>query len=124
MAGWNLGLRFVLELAALVGLGALGWQAFDDPVRWVFVIALPLVAAVVWGRFAVPGDPSRSGKAPTPVPGWVRLLIELAVFGAGAVGIYAAFGAVWAIVFVVVTLAHYAVGWERIRWLLATHTES
>ena len=47
---------------------------------WLAGLGLPAIAAAAWVTFAVPGDPSRSGRAPVPVPGWVRLLLELAVF--------------------------------------------
>ena len=40
-------------------------------------IQTPIIIAVVWGTFAVPDDPSRSGAAPIVVAGFVRLAIEL-----------------------------------------------
>ncbi len=69
----NLALRFLLELAALGAMGYWGWTQHEGPVRWRWAIGLPLVAAVLWGTFAVPNDPSRSGQAPVPIPGILRL---------------------------------------------------
>lgn len=75
----NLALRFALELSALAALGAWGWGRGSGWTAAALAIGLPLAAAVVWGTFAVIGDPSRSGKAPVPVPGPVRLALEVAV---------------------------------------------
>ncbi len=90
MAGWNLALRFGLELAALAGIATAAWRAADGPWRWVAAVALPLIAATAWATFIVPNDPSRSGRAPVEVPGSIRLALEFAVFGAGAAGFLSA----------------------------------
>jgi hypothetical protein len=52
------------------------------------MILIPLLAATAWGVFNVKGDPSRSGKAPVPVPGIVRLLLELAFFGSATLALF------------------------------------
>jgi hypothetical protein len=111
----NLALRFLLELAAWAAMGYWGWARHAGVLRFVLTIGLPLLAMVLWGTFRVPDDP---GRAPVPVPGWVRLLLEGANFGlavwltidAGRVALGIAFGAV--------LLAHYAVSYDRVRWLL------
>lgn len=117
---WNLGFRFILEIAALVGLGwgghTLGWTG---PGALVQSIAPPLAAAVVWGTLAVPDDPSRSGRAPVPVPGWLRLMIELAVFAAGVAGFAVAEATGAAVALGLGVIVHYALSIDRIRWLLA-----
>jgi hypothetical protein len=111
-------LRFALELGALVAIGA-GAGRLAPPdlaiVAWVGAIAL---VAVVWGTFAVRGDPTRSGKAPVPVPGAVRLLLELAVFGAGAASL--ALQGRWVLCggFVVLLVVHHLGTVPRLRWLL------
>lgn len=120
MAGWNLALRFVLELAALVGLGAAAWNGASGALRWVAVIGVPVVAATVWGVFNVLDDPSRSGRAPVEVAGFIRLAIELVVLAAGAVALGSAFGRSVGIGFSVVVLAHYLVSWSRVRWLVSS----
>ncbi len=81
----NLGLRFLLELAALGSLSMFAWVRFDGPLKWAAVFGLPLLFMVLWGTFAVPGDPSRSGSAPVSTPGAVRLGLELCLFGAAFV---------------------------------------
>ena len=114
----NLGFRFILELAALVAFAWWGWVAFGDGWQWRAVFAAPVAAGGAWGTFAVAGDPSRSGKAPVPVPGWLRLGLELLFFALGA----------WALGFTNqplmgwglggLVLIHYALSWDRIAWLL------
>jgi hypothetical protein len=113
-------LRFVLELAALGAWGWVGWTAGEawGAVPWLPAFALPLTAVVVWGTFNVPGDPSRSGRAPVPVAGWVRLGVE-AVFFVGAWAGLAAVGApVWAAVLGGVTVVQYATSVKRLAWMV------
>ena len=84
----NLALRFLLELSALLALGVWGWRYSDGWLRFVLALGLPIIAAVVWGTFAVPNDPSRSGAAPVAVPGTLRLVIEAAIFIAAVWALY------------------------------------
>ena len=120
MAGWNLTLRFALEMGALIGLGVAAWQSTNGPVQWIAAIAFPLVAAAVWGTFNVLNDPSRSGEAPVEVAGWLRLVIELTILGGGAVAIGIVWGPIAGVGFAVLILAHYAASWSRIQWLAST----
>ncbi|MBN1452969.1 MAG: YrdB family protein [Anaerolineales bacterium] len=113
----NLAVRFLLEIIALVAIGALAKAQFPGALGFILMIALPLFAAVVWGTFNVKGDPSRSGKAPVPVPGIVRLLIELDIFGCATWALFSLNPASgW--IFGLVTLAHYILSYDRIAWLL------
>lgn len=114
----NLALRFILEIAALFALGYWGWTQHDGLWRFVWSIGLVILAAVVWGTFAVPNDPSRSGKAPVQVPGIVRLVIELLLFAAGVWAFTDAGQPVWGTVLGVFTILHYAISYDRIIWLL------
>lgn len=115
MTSANAVLRFILEVAALVLLSLWGWESAG----WLLGLGLPIIAAAVWGIFNVPGDPSRSGKAPVPVPGSVRLVIEGAIFIAATAAAWAVFGILPATLFVVVVASHYARSGARIRWLLS-----
>ena len=119
MAGWNLALRFALEIGALIGLGIAAWQSTSGPARWIAAIAVPLAAAALWGTFNVLDDPSRSGEAPVEVAGWLRLVIELTILGGGAVAIGIVAGRVAGIGFAVLILVHYAASWSRIQWLMS-----
>ncbi|MER9136856.1 YrdB family protein [Mesorhizobium sp. M0830] len=117
-AWWNLTLRFLLELAALLGLGIASWALSHDWWRWVAALAIPLVAAALWGTFAVLNDPSRSGRAPVPVPGAVRLVIELVILFGGAAGFYLAGQTTTGIVMALLIVISYAFSLDRLAWLL------
>jgi hypothetical protein len=114
----NLVFRFLLELSALIVAGYWGWQLSDGWHKYLLALGIPMVLAAIWGTFAVPGDPSRSGAAPVVTPGLVRLFIELGIF---------AF-ATWALsdldykrsflIFGMLVLIHYALSFDRILWLL------
>ena len=118
MAGWNLVLRFVLELAALTGLAAAAWKLGAGPGRWVAVVAVAVAAAVVWGVFNVLDDPSRSGAAPVEVNGVVRLAIELAILGGGAAAVAFTAGPGLGIVFALAIVGHFLASLARIEWLV------
>ena len=104
----NLGLRFLLELGALVALAWWGFHVGDSTVAdLVLGLGLPLLAAIVWWLFVAP-------KARFPVPLKVRAPIEVAIFlaavlafwGVGQGGLAAAF----AVAAVVSELLLYALG--------------
>jgi len=114
----NLAFRFVLEISALAALGVGAYAIASGPIAWVLAIASPLVAAVVWGRFNVPGDESRSGQAPVAVQGSIRLIIELGIF-ATAVVLMSFASPVAAGVLGTAVAIHYLLSLDRIRWLLA-----
>ena len=118
MAGWNLTLRFGLELAALAALSAGAWRLGSGNMRWVSAMAVPLVAAAIWGVFNVLDDPSRSGEAPVEVSGWTRLAIEAFVLGGGVAALVVAGERNLAIVFVALISVQYATSWSRVEWLV------
>ena len=115
----NLAVRFILEIAALAAIGQWAWQLAEKTwLRVLFTIAAVVLSAAVWGTFAVPNDPSRSGHAPIPTLGWVRLLLELAFFFFAVWSFFATGGKIWGTVLAVVTLVHYLVSYDRVIWLL------
>lgn len=99
-------------------MGAWGWSRADGALRFVFALGAPLVWAILWGTFAVPGDPSRSGKAPVPVPGLLRLLFELGFFAFGVWSLDEIGAAPLALILGLVVLVHYAVSYDRVSWLI------
>ena len=72
----------------------------------------------MWGNSAVPGDRSRSGHAPIPIPGIVRLAVELAFFGFAVWALYDAGLVTSSIGTGIIVVVHYVVSYERIAWLL------
>ncbi|MER9682075.1 YrdB family protein [Mesorhizobium sp. M0184] len=115
---WNLTLRFLLELAALLGLGMAGWSLSAGMWRWILAVALPFVAAALWGIFAVPNDPSRSGRAPVPVPGGLRLVLELVILFGGVAGFHVAGYTTAGIAVALLIAVSYAFSLDRLGWLL------
>lgn len=111
----NLLLRFGLELV-LVGIYAYwSWHSFDGFQKYLFSLLIPLAGMLLWGIFKVPGDP---GKAIVAIPGWVRLLLEILLFVLGfwmlrSLQLFKA-----ANLFATISILHYLISWERIRWLL------
>ncbi len=115
----NLMIRFILELMALVSVGFWGWKSNEGILQYILGIGLPILMTIIWGTFAVPDDPSRSGKAPVPVSGLIRLLLEFTFFAL----------AVWALhdlqqdklsyILGGIVIIHYIVSYDRISWLLS-----
>ncbi|MCB9893948.1 MAG: YrdB family protein [Planctomycetes bacterium] len=118
MATWNLGLRFLLELMGLISVGWWGWVVVDSWPRYLLAPGLPLLLAILWGVFNVREDPSRSGKAPVPVPGPMRLLLECILLGGGAVALGFAWSLWASVTFGAVLVFHYIASWKRVLWLL------
>jgi hypothetical protein len=114
----NLAARFLLEIAGLVALAMLGWFYGKGVYKYLLAPTLPLVAAVCWGIFAVPGDPARSGEAVVQIPGIVRLLLELAFFASATWSLFIAGKPILGWVYGVAVLVHYLASHDRIQWLI------
>lgn len=110
----NLVVRFFLELVGFYALGYWGWTQHNGLWSILWGIGLPLLAAVMWGSLRVPNDP---GKAPIPVPGILRLLLEALFFSAAVWAFYASGRGNWGLILGVVVLLHYLVSYDRIQWL-------
>jgi len=115
----NLALRFILELAALASVAVWGWKQSDDWPRYLLVIGLPVVLAAIWGTFAVPDDPSRSGSAPVVTPGIIRLVIELAIFAFATWSLYQLGHGKMSLALGITVVLHYVISYDRIIWLLS-----
>jgi hypothetical protein len=114
----NLAFRFLLEVTALVTLGVGVFAVAPIGFRWPVAILGPVIASTVWGTFNVPGDGSRSGRAPVAVSGPFRLVLEVIVLGTAVVVCFAV-SVPLAIALGGATTVHYALSIDRIRWLLA-----
>jgi hypothetical protein len=114
----NLVIRFLLELSALLAMGVWGWQQSEGWLRFVLAVAVPLIAAVLWGMFAVPLDPSRAGTAPIAVPGMLRLALELAVFGFATWALYDVGATELSWTLCIAVAIHYLASYDRLLWLI------
>ena len=116
----NLAFRFILEIVSLIGVFRLGLSLSSGVTGWVLGLAFTLAAMILWATFRVPGDESANGQAPYPVSGPIRMLIEVALFGAGAVGWFVA-GPEWMAWSNLAGLTlHHVLSYDRIAWLLST----
>ncbi|MFW9769427.1 MAG: YrdB family protein [Candidatus Thorarchaeota archaeon] len=111
-------LRFILELWALVVYGYWGLNQNFGLFNYVLMIGAPIIVAVLWGTFAVPNDPSRSGGAPVPVPGAVRLLLEFLVLGLAFWIMFAGELFYLGLIYGALVIIHYIIARDRIKWLL------
>ena len=120
---WQLGLRFVLEIAALVAWGMTGWElsgdAWNGLLRWLLAFVLVSVAAGAWGTFRVDGDSGGDNEAPVRVPGTVRLVLELVVLLGGAVAVTWAGETAFGVVLGLLVAGHYATTMQRVTWLVS-----
>jgi hypothetical protein len=97
----NLGLKLLLELAALAALVLWALDVADGIGAVVLAVAAPLVWIALWGLFAAPRAERRLA---TPA----RVPFELAMLGVAAAALAAAGSAVLAIVFFAVVLLNTA----------------
>lgn len=114
----NLSVRFLLELVALIVFGIWGKQLNEGWTGYVWAILFPLLVAVIWGTFAVPDDPSRSGAAPFPVSGFIRLIVEGLIFGSATFLLFKLNYPSYGWLYGVIVLIHYLISYDRIWWLL------
>lgn len=111
----NLAVRFLFELAALLTVGVWGWR---QGVRFALTFGIPIILAAIWGTFAVPDDPSRSGSAPIAIPGIIRLAIELSIFALATWALHDLGAARFSWIFGIIVAVHYIFSYDRIIWLV------
>ena len=114
----NLVLRLILEMSMLAAFAATPNFAISGSSRWILTAIALLAAISLWGVFATPDDPSRSGRTVVPTPGPARLLLEFGLFG-GGVGLLL-WADLWqfAVALAIGVIVHYVAWPERIRWMM------
>jgi len=110
----NLTVRFLLEIFMLIILGCWGWQLGHQKLSFVLAIMLPLTAAVLWGIFRIENDPK---PAPVAIPGQIRLLLELGLFGLAVWGLKSLGYPRLCVALAGVVIVHYAASWDR-TWVM------
>jgi hypothetical protein len=68
--------------------------------------------------FNVSGDPSRADHVVVSVPGWFRLTIEAAIFFGAVYSLVSSGNRGFAIALGAVTIFHYFMSLERLKWLV------
>ena len=106
----NLAIRFLLEIVMLIILSYWGWHLTLTWLRYLAAIGSPLIAAALWGIFRIQNDPK---PAPVEIPGSVRLLLELGLFGWAIWALFALGYAQWGQIMGIVVLLHYLVSYDR-----------
>jgi hypothetical protein len=106
-------------MSALVSVGIWGWKYSDGWLRYPLAIGIPIVFAVIWGTFAVPNDPSRSGEAPVITSGLIRLVIELVFFAIATWSLYDLGLNKESLAFGIIVVLHYIISYDRILWLMS-----
>jgi len=100
VAGANAALAFLLELALLAAMVTFAVR-LEAPVavRVLLAVLLPGIVIAVWGLLVAPRAPRRLAVRP-------RFLLQVVLFGLGALALAAAGLPVLAVVFAVVVAAH------------------
>jgi hypothetical protein len=104
-------LMFLLELAMLAALAYWGWTQHEGLLRVLLAIGLPVIAAVLWGIFRVPGEPN---DAVVAVRGIVRLVLELGLFALAVILLAASNQPTTAAIFGGLVLLEYGLSYDRI----------
>jgi uncharacterized protein DUF2568 len=114
----NLAFRFILELTTLATVAIWGFFAYDGLYAYGIGLGAPILMATVWGVFAVPNDPSRSGKTVIKTPGILRMLLEVLFFLIGSYTLYSLNYLFLFYGFSISVFLHYLLSLDRIKWLL------
>ena len=92
------GVKFLLELGAIVLSARGAYQIAPAGVKWIAAIVVPILLVALWAVLVAPGSPT---KLPMP---W-RATLELVVFGAAAVAGWVAGWHAAVVVFLATTIA-------------------
>jgi hypothetical protein len=119
----HLAIRFALELACWGSIGYWAWKRFDGGSAGALAAAVAFtVVSLVWGLLKTRGE--QGPKEPTvPIPGWTRLLVELAIYALASAALWSAWSRAAAETLMTVLALHVAVTWERHWWLLRARRE-
>jgi hypothetical protein len=110
----NLAVRFLLEIAMLVIFAYWGWHLAGSWERYIAAPCLPILAAMLWGVFRIQNDPK---PAPFEVPGIIRLLLELGLFGASVYFLYDLGHTQLSWIMASIVIVHYLVSYDR-TWVM------
>jgi hypothetical protein len=113
----DLGLRLAVEVGALAGTWWSVAHLVGGPAGAVAGAVAAVLAASAWVTFATLDDPSRSGRAPVPVSGRTRLLLEAVVLLGPVAGLLVTDQAGAGLVLGAAVALHQVTGRARLRWM-------
>jgi hypothetical protein len=94
----NLGAAFFLEIAMLISVGYCGFQYPQNIIlKYLLMILLPLIAAILWGIFAAPKSRLRLQQP-------YRMFFAMILFGVAVFLLYRSGIATLAVVFVILVV--------------------
>lgn len=102
MAGLNLAIRFLLELAGIAALAYWGWTATDNvTMRLVLGLGAPALLIVLWSLVVAP-------RATNPIPQQQRMLIGSGLLEVAALALFLAGQPLLALAFAVLIVLNLA----------------
>lgn len=110
-------MRFTLELVAWLLAAIWVFKQFNGWTSYLAAIACSLILMGLWVSFTVPADPSRSGKAPVPIDGRLRLALEIIEFGLGYWAGYLLYGSIAGATILALIIIHHLLYFSRMQWI-------
>lgn len=112
----NLLYRFILELSLLASFFYWGFSQNEGWYQFLYALGLPFLSTIIWATFKAK-EPFE--KSPLViVPGYLRLIIELGLFGLGVYLLYLSENIFLSEIFAGFIILHYVISYQRIIWLL------
>lgn len=110
-------MRFTLELVAWLLPAMWVFKQFNGWSAYLAAIVCSLILMGLWVSFTVPADPSRSGKAPVPIDGRLRLALEIIEFGLGCWAGYLLYGSIAGATILALIIIHHLLYFSRMQWI-------
>lgn len=81
--------HFLLEIAALIGFGRLGWTLGDGGVTGgILAVVVIVLASAAWGTFRTRGFVPSGREPVVATPGPIRLVLETSFFAIASIGLW------------------------------------
>jgi hypothetical protein len=109
--------RFLVDLFMIVALAYWGFHLADGTLGLIVAIVLVALCGLAWTACGIPNDPLRDSRSIVSIRGPVRLLLEFAVLGIAAFGIWIAGSRAASETLMTAAGLCYGVTWERLVWL-------
>ncbi len=115
------GIRTIVDLAIFGSIGySVHFWIEGEWIGWFGAVVALFSVAAIWIVCRVPGDVGLPVPLTIPISGRVRLLIEFVITGIAAYGLWTTASRAAGETLLTLVGIHYAVTWDRVRWLLTT----